>query len=140
MLYLLFALVFYTAALMLIAFASRITSSSLVTAIVNTVSIIIPISIVFFTQDKKLFDNKLGIIIAVFGGVAIALYTLTFNKSLQLNKVALVAPIVFGGAIFLTAILSYFIFKEKLSPLHLTGLLTVGVGLLIIAYSAVSGK
>lgn len=140
MLYLILSVIFYTIAIMLIAFASRITNSTLVTAIVNSVSVVIPISVVFLTQNKKLFDNKLGIFFAIGGGIAIALYTLAFSKSLQVNKVALVAPAVFGGAMFLSAILSYVIFKEKLSPLHSAGLAIVGVGLLIIIYSATSSK
>jgi drug/metabolite transporter (DMT)-like permease len=54
--------------------------------------------------------------------------------------VALVSPIVFGGTIFLSAILSYFIFKEKVSPIQFSGLAILGVGLLLIIYSAATGK
>ena len=38
---------------------------------------------------------------------------MTLNKSYSENKVAIVAPIVFGGAIFLSAILSSLFLKKK---------------------------
>lgn len=141
MLYILIALIFYTAALMIGTVANRAINSTVVTAIINTLSAIIPIFLIAPHIDKRLFtDGKHGLIMAVLAGICIAIFSLAINKSFQVNKVALVSPIVFGGAIFLTAILGYIFFKEKLSILHISGLILMGVGLLTIIYSAVSGK
>lgn len=141
MLYIMLAMLFYTGAIILSTFASRAINSNLVSAIVNTISAVIPVIVVAPLLGKKMLVNgNLGIIAAVLSGICIALFAMSLNKSFQLHKVALVSPMVFGGAIFLSAILSYFIFKEKLSPLHLTGLIVVGIGLLTIIYSTVTGK
>lgn len=134
-------MIFYTGAILLSTFASRAINSNLVSAIVNTVSAIIPIVVVAPMLGKKIFENgNMGIITAVLSGICVALFAMTLNKSFQLNKVAIVSPIVFGGAIFLSAILSYFIFKEKAASFQLTGLAFLGIGLLFIIYSAATGK
>lgn len=121
--------------------ASRAMNSNFVASIVNTVSAIIPIAIVIPLLGKKGFAyDKFGIVMAILGGISVALFVMTINKSFQVNKVALVSPLVFGGAIFLSAILSFLIFKEKLSTIHIIGLVILAVGLLTIIYSAATGK
>lgn len=60
---------------------------------------------------------------------------MTLNKSYSVNKVAIVAPIVFGGAIFFSAILSSFIFKEKIGSVQGIGLAFLGIGLALIIYA-----
>src|SRR5438445_12999442 len=97
MLYIILALLLYTAAILIGTFASRITDSNLVTAIVNIVSTIIPTIVVFPILNRKLFENaKLGIVMAVVGGIIIALFTMALNKSFAVNKVEIVSQIVFG--------------------------------------------
>jgi uncharacterized membrane protein len=141
MLYIILALLFYTAAIMLGTIASRNTNSNLVSAIMNAISAIIPIIVVFPIVNKKLFESgKLGILMAVLSGIAIAFFTLALNKSFQVNKVAIVSPIVFGGAIFLSAILSAIFFKEKVSTFQMFGLAFLGMGLITIIYAAATGK
>ena len=141
MLYIILALLFYTAAIMLGTIASRNTNSNLVSAIMNVISAIIPIIVVFPIVNTKLLNSgKLGILIAILGGIAIAFFTLALNKSFQVNKVAIVSPIVFGGAIFLSAILSAIFFKEKVSTFQMFGLAFLGMGLITIIYAAVTGK
>ena len=85
-------------------------------------------------------DGKLGIIYALIGGIAIALFTMALTKSFALNKVAIVSPIVFGGSIFLSAIISFFLFKEKISMYQGIGLAFLGVGILFILYARMTGK
>ena len=122
MLYIILALLFYTAAIMLGTIASRNTNSNIVTAIMNAISAILPTMVILPIVNKKLIlDGKLGIIMAILGGIAITFFTLSINKSYQVNKVAIVAPMVFGGAIFLSAILSAIFFKEKISPIRIIG-------------------
>ncbi len=60
---------------------------------------------------------------------------MALNRSYSVNKVAIVAPIVFGGAIFLSAILSNIFFKEKIGLLQGVGLGFLGIGLIIIIYA-----
>ena len=76
----------------------------------------------------------------VLAGAAVALYAMSLTRSYSLNKVAIVVPVVFGGAIFLTAILSYFLFKEKISAVQGIGLTLLGLGLVLIIYARATGK
>lgn len=141
MIYIILSLILYSVAVMIMSFATRHANSNLVITIINTIAAIIPATLVLATFNKKILENSSsGIIAALIGGVVIALYTLALGKSFQMNKVALVTPVIFGGTIFLTAILSYFIFKEKLPPIHIAGLVSVVAGLGLIIYSAATGK
>lgn len=141
MLYIFMAAIFYSAAVIFAAIASRTLNSNLVTAIVNTISAIIPI-IIAGPFLGKIFQNngRAGILSAIAAGTFIAIFALALNKSLQIEKIGIVTPIVFGGMIFLTSFLSLFFFKEKISPFQFSGLTLLGLGLLLIIYSAYSGK
>ena len=139
--YIILAMIFYTCAILLSTFASRAINSNLVSAIVNSISAIIPLIVIAPIVGKKMFEQgQTGIIAATISGIFIALFAMSLNKSFQLNKVAIVTPVVFGGAIFLSAVLSYFIFKEKVSTFQFAGLTLLGVGLVLIIYSAATGK
>lgn len=140
MLYLILATLLYVVAILLTTFATRNLNSGFVTAIINTISAVIPIGVVGFTANKKLLENaKPGIIMAILAGIAIALFTLMLNKSFSVNKVGIVTPIVYGGAIFLTSILGIYLFKEKITMLQGIGLTFIGIGLLIVIYVKASG-
>ncbi len=77
---------------------------------------------------------------AIIGGILIAFFVMAINKAYVENKVAVVAPIVFGGSIFLSAILSFVFFKEKITSLQGLGLALLGVAILIITYARATGK
>lgn len=75
---------------------------------------------------------------SILAGIAIALFGLALSKSYATNKVAIVVPIVFGGSIFLSAILSAILFDEKITILQLIGLLFLAIGLAFIIYARAS--
>ncbi len=138
MIFIILSLLFYTAAIMFGTLASRSADTNLVSAVMNSLSAIIPIAVILPILNRKLFvDSKMGILMAVIAGVAIALFTMTLNKSYSVNKVAIVAPIVFGGAIFFSAVLSSLFFKEKIDLIQGLGLTLLGIGLVLITYSRV---
>lgn len=135
MFYLIAALLLYTVAILLLSIANKNLHSPLVTLIVNTVSAIIPFGVVAATFDKKILMNaKFGIIISLLAGIFIAFYTLVLGKSFAENKVGIVMPVIFGGAIFLSTILGAILFKEKITMLQGVGLGFLGIGFLIIIY------
>jgi uncharacterized membrane protein len=141
MLYIILASVFYTSAIILGTVASRSANTNLVTTVINIVSVFIPIAVVAPILSKKLLiDSKFGILMAFLTGIAIALFTMALTKSYSENKVAIVAPIVFGGAIFLSTILSYLFFKEKITPFQGAGLLFLGIGLLLVIFARITGR
>lgn len=134
-------MLFYTCAIILGAVASRNANTNLVAAISNIISAIIPVSVIIPILNKKLFTNsKYGVVMSVLTGIAIALFTMALTKSYSTNKVAIVAPVVFGGAIFLSSLLSYFFFKEKISFIQGVGLALLGLGLIFIIYARSTGR
>lgn len=141
MVYIFLAMICYATALLLIAVASRNANSSLVSLIVNTVSVIIPLGVVLpIFNSKLLHSSKYGIILAVLAGVAIAIFGLAIAKSYSSDKVAIITPLVFGGAIFISSIASFFFLKEKVTPFQTIGLILLGAGLLFVIYAKATGK
>lgn len=122
-------------------FAARFADTNLVAAIENIISGILPIIVAIpILNGKTVHDQKIGLIAAVITGIGLAFFTMVMNKAYATNKVAIVAPIVFGGSIFITAILSYFLFKEKISFFQGIGLTLLAVALIIITYARMTGK
>ena len=116
-------------------------NSTLVTAIENFISAILPILIVIPILNGRTIQNqKLGILAALATGIGIAFFTIFINKAYSQNKVAIVAPIVFGGSIFITAVLSYVVFKEKISFFQGIGLTLLAIGLIFVTYARLTGK
>lgn len=141
MIYLILAMLFYSAATIIIAVASRNLNTNAVTGIINTISAIIPFTILLVTANKNsILNQKYGLTMAIVAGVLISFFSLALTKSYSMNKVAIVAPTIFGGAIFLSAILSYFLFKEKISLVQGIGLIFLFVGLVLIIYARATGR
>jgi uncharacterized membrane protein len=136
MVYLVIALLLYTAAILIGAIASRNANTNIVSAVTNLISVVIPVIIIIPVMSKKTFvSQKYGILMAVLGGLVISLFVLALNKSFTQNKIGIVAPVVFGGAILLSTVLSSFIFKEKISSIEGAGLVLMLGGLMVLLYA-----
>jgi multidrug transporter EmrE-like cation transporter len=136
MIYLVLALLLYTAAILIGAVASRNANTNLVSAITNLISIIIPVIVAApLLAKKNLTHQKYGLVMAAIGGIVVSLFVLALNKSFTQNKIGIVTPVVFGGAILLSTSLSYFIFKEKVSGVEGVGLALMLGGLIVLLYA-----
>ncbi|MBI2621424.1 MAG: DMT family transporter [Candidatus Levybacteria bacterium] len=141
MIYIFLATLFYSSAILVGAFASRMANTTIVAALINIVSAIIPTLVAIPILNKANIQNqRLGLIAALIAGVFIALFSIALTKSYSQNKVAVVVPIVFGGSILVSAILSYFFFKEKVTLFQGVGLGFLAIGLLIITYARFTGR
>lgn len=141
MIYIFLATLFYSFAILVGAFASRMANTNLVAAFINIVAAIIPTAIAIPLLNKANIQNqKIGLIAALVAGILIALFSIALTKSYSQNKVAVVAPIVFGGSIFLSAILSYFFLKEKITLFQGVGLAFIAIGLIIVTYARITGR
>ncbi|MGB2731903.1 MAG: hypothetical protein WBC38_02950 [Microgenomates group bacterium] len=141
MIYIFLASILYTVGIMFGAAASRSANTNLVAGIMNAVSALLPIALVIPILNAKTFTNsKMGIIYAVVAGLLIALFTMALGKSFAENKVAIVSPMVFGGAIFLSTILGYVICKEQVSRFQAIGLFFLAVGLGFVIYARWTGR
>jgi len=136
MLYLILATLLITGVLMFSAAASRRADTSFVTLIINVTSVLIPFIFVSLVLTKKSFSIQMpALAFAIATGLCLGLYGMMINKSLSLLKVGIVVPIIFGGGILLSTVLSYFIFKETLKSFELIGLTLVLAGISFIIYS-----
>lgn len=135
MVYIILAMLLYAIGILFGTAASRHTNTNVAAAITNIVSAIIPIAVAAPLLSKKIVNQKFGLAMAVATGVCVALFVLAINKAYALNKVGIVTPIVFGGAIFLSTLLSYFIFKEKVNTLQFIGLVILAIGFGIVIYA-----
>lgn len=143
MIYIIIAAVCYAIAIIFATIASRKIDTNLAAGLGNLISAIIPIIIAAPLLNKKLLaipDSRFGIIMEIFAGIFVAFFAMAFTKSLSVNRIAIVMPLVFGGSIFISAILSYLFLKEKITITEVMGLLILGVGLGIITYARLNGK
>jgi drug/metabolite transporter (DMT)-like permease len=136
MIYLILATLLLTVLTIFAALASRNLNTNIVTAIVHTSSIFIPFAVAIPAIVKKEYMNhKFGIIMAIAAGLSVGLYGLTINKAFTVNKLGVVTPAIFGGAILLSTLAGYFLFKETLSTLEFIGLIFVLAGFCLIVYA-----
>ena len=141
MIYLIIAAIIYTAATMFSTYASRHADTTLAGGLTNAVGALMPLTLVALEWAKRPVHNeKAGILAAIGGGIAIGLFVIIFNKSLTVNKVAIVVPIIFGGSILLSTIAGYVIFKERATPYQLAGLVLLLGGLAFMSYARATGK
>lgn len=136
MFYLVFATLMLSAVLIFSTAASRRADTNLVTLIINIVSVLIPFIIVGLAFSKKTVSVQMpAIAFAIACGLCLGLYGMMINKSLSLVKVGVVVPTIFGGAILISTILSYFFFKESLKGFELAGLFLILAGLGTLIYA-----
>lgn len=141
MIFIILAMMFYSIAIVFGAAAARHTNSTLSAAVTNLISAIIPlVAVVPLIGKKTISSQRLGIFYAAMCGVAVAVFVIAINKAYAHNKVGIVAPMVFGGAIFLSTTLSYFIFKEKVSAVQSFGLLLLALGLGVVTFARATGR
>lgn len=136
MLYIVIATLAYAAAIVVSTLASRAANTTLVTAVINTVSAIIPLIVVIpFLSKGGLSTQRSGVLLAIVAGVLIAVFAMALNKSYSAVPVGVVAPIVFGGAIVLSTAASYIWLHEKVSLVQFIGLMLVTIGIGAIIYA-----
>ena len=136
MIYIFLALGLYTFAILLGTAAARNVNSNIASVVTTIISALATSVVVLpFVSKKMVEGHRFGIIMAALGGISVALFTVMINKAFVVNKVGIVSPIVLGGAIFLSTVFSYFIFKEKVSTVQFIGLLVMAVGLSVVIYA-----
>jgi drug/metabolite transporter (DMT)-like permease len=141
MLYIFAALFFYTVAILLGAYAARHAGPAVVSTVTNGIAFVAAGAFAASELLKRgAVNQRAGIMAAIAGGIAIGIFTVALNKAFSTDKVAIVSPIVFGGSIFLTAILGYFIFKERITPFQAAGLVFLLIGMSLIVYAKATGK
>lgn len=134
-------MVLYAVAIVFGAVASRNLNTNLAAGIMNVLPAVLPlvVAIPHFTKNT-IMNHKFGLMMAMVAGILIAFFTMALTKSYALNKVGIVAPVVFGGAILLSTVLSAIFLKEKITTLEGIGLVVVLLGLALIIYARAIAK
>lgn len=136
MLYIILASVLYSIAIMLGAFASRKADPTLVAGITNLVSAILPFLILIKNFRAATEEpSKIGLLSAALTGGLISIFVIFLNRAYATEKIAIITPMVFGGSILFSSILSFFIYREKIDALQLLGLCLILIGIALIIIS-----
>ena len=130
------ATVFYSVFLLLNTIAARMIDPVVAAALVTGVSALLPITIALRSQTGSLSPIQ-GIVAAVAAGFCIALYSIFLNRSFVTEKVGVVVPIVYGGSLVITTVLSFVLFRERIGGLQAVGLLVMLVGMGIVIYARI---
>jgi len=141
MIFIAIAAICYAFAILFLTISSRHLNTNLSAGILNLISAILPLAVAIPAVTKKgLNSHKFGIIMAVLAGLFIGIFGMAMSKSYSVNKVAIVTPLVFGGAILFSTILSLVFLKEKVTLIQVLGLAIVMVGLGTVVYARATGK
>ena len=111
--------------------------SLVVGAVANLFPVLIFSSILLlskYRQTNLLPTTKEGVIFAVFSGISVAIFAISFAKIFQKGgEVSVISPMVFGASIVLSIAFGIFFLHEKTSVIGLSGMFLVVIGLLLIA-------
>lgn len=137
MIYIALATIFYSAFLIINTIAARVIDPVFAAAIVTGVSAIIPIVVAVRAQSQTLTPAQ-GVWAAVAAGFCIALYSIFLNRSFTTEKVGVVVPIVYGGSLVITTLLSLVVFRERIGTLQAIGLVVMMIGIGIVIYARIA--
>ncbi len=111
----------------------------LVPVVVNIFAVLIPLTFLLvkvFNKSQFLHTQRIGLFYAILAGVSIAVFAMAFQKIFQQGgNLSYVSPLIFGGAIALSTILSVIFLKESVTRLHLAGIFLVASGLCLISFA-----
>lgn len=108
--------------------------------IFNGIGMILPLLIVAFMwgNHQDVQADKSGIWWNVLAGIAIAAFSVVFVKIFAMGgNLSFVIPVIYGGAIIMTSIVGWVMFKEPFSIMALLGIIltTAGITMLSLAKS-----
>lgn len=113
----------------------------LVPVIVNLVGVFAPLALLLgkiMNKGQLLPTQRTGMIYAILAGFSIAAFAVAFHKIFQHGgNLSVVSPLIFGGAIALSTLLSLIFLKETVSAQHILGIVLVFVGLALISLARV---
>ncbi len=111
--------------------------SSIVVLASQSIGLIIPL--LFFVtarlQQKSMIPStKEGIIFAFLSGTAISFFAISLARIFQKGgEVSVITPMIYGASMVLSIAFGIIFFHEKTTPVGMSGMLLVIVGLLMIA-------
>lgn len=109
----------------------------LVPIIVNVVAVIVPLIVLASKLANKghlLPTQRSGLIFAALAGFGIAIFAIAFHKIFQYGgNLSYISPVIFGGAIGMSAVMSLIFLKESITFYHAAGIFMIVAGMVLIA-------
>lgn len=135
------ATIFYTLFAVFASRAGNRIDATLSAGIFGGLSGILPlITYVFYkfsTGAKLIATTSSGIIYSVLAGIAIAVFSILLIKIFEKGGLAYVTPLIYGGAIALSSLTGWLIFKESVPGLQFVGIIVVIIGSALIVFSKI---
>jgi transporter family protein len=123
-------------------FASRAGNAidaNLSSVIFNGLGMFLPLVLYIFYKSVQgtqlIATTTSGIVYSLLAGVSIAAFSVLLIKIFEQGDLAYVVPLIYGGAIVLTALVGWAVYQESISWLQAFGILVVVVGVAIIVVS-----
>ncbi|MEK7170812.1 MAG: hypothetical protein AAB774_00710 [Patescibacteria group bacterium] len=135
--YIVLATLFYSGFQLFVSRTAGKIDATLPGVIGNFVAVVIPLGVFLylrFVKRAELFPTTTsGVIFSVLAGVAVAIYGIFLVKAFERADTAFVIPLVFGGSILLSTLISWVVFKEHASTQSVLGTLLIVSGIILIS-------
>lgn len=122
-------------------FASRAGNridSNLSSTIFNGLGALVPLLIYFYFKSKNQITtttSSSGIWYSLLAGVAIAIFSILLIKAFEKGGLSYAVPVIYGGAITISALVGWLIFKDSFSGLGAAGVLLILGGITLVVIS-----
>ncbi|MCL4406011.1 MAG: EamA family transporter [Patescibacteria group bacterium] len=123
-------------------FASRASNAidpNLSSVIFNGLGMLIPLGIYAFYKFVKgakfIGTTGAGVTYSVLAGVAIAVFSIFLIKIFEKGGLSYVVPLIYGGAIALTALVGWAVYKESVSLSQTIGIIIILAGVAVVVIS-----
>jgi uncharacterized membrane protein len=138
--YIIVATIFYSLFQIFSGQSSGKIDANLSASIFNGIGAMIPLVVYLIynmiRNHESVPTTSKGIVYSVIAGLAIAVFSIALVKSFEKGaNISFVIPLVYGGSIVLTSIISNFWLSEKISNWHLIGLGLIAAGFVTIIIS-----
>lgn len=130
------AILSYTTAILAFGRGPLTADSNLVGTIINFIGMLVPL-VLFVLSSVSIKESKpTGLWWALAGGVAIGIFTLALTRIFASGQaVSFVTPLVYGGSVALSAIISFLFFGEKIPMLQAVGIGVIIIGIFVVVFS-----
>lgn len=107
----------------------------LANVIVNGIGLILPLLVFIALRNREgsTATSRTGLVFSILAGLSIAGFTVLLIKVFARGgNLAYVIPLIYGGALVISALSGWFIFKQSSSILEVSGVIIVTIGIVCI--------
>jgi drug/metabolite transporter (DMT)-like permease len=136
------ATVLYSALLILSSRASGRIDPYWSSMVFGVASIVTPLALWLLgrMQHKPVLPTTAsGLAYSIVAGAVAGIFTALLVKIFEKGAVSFAPPVIYGGAMVLTAVVGWLFFKEAVTALQATGIIVTAIGVALIVYAKLHG-